>query len=81
MNMDSAMDIHLSPSLDGQRDVRPSGETEIELASGEAANFLDLDLDLDPHEVSHRPYNGQNFTNPTEGPGLLDSSCFCHFDD
>ena len=51
------------PSLDGHRDVRPSGETEIELASGEAANFLDRGLDLDPHEVTHHPYNGQNFTN------------------
>ena len=62
MNMDSAMDIHLSPSLDGQRDVRPSGETEIELASGEAANFLDLDLD--PHAVTHSPDNGHCKTYP-----------------
>lgn len=40
--------------------VRLSGETE--LASGEAANCLDLDLDLDPHAVLHRPDNGQSFT-------------------
>ena len=40
--------------------VRLSGETEIELASGEAANCLDLDLD--PHAVLHRPDNGQSFT-------------------
>lgn len=36
--------------------VRLSGETEIELASGEAANCLD------PHAVLHRPDNGQSFT-------------------
>ena len=64
MKRDSAMDVDLIVSTSvAIEKVRLSGETEIELASGKAANFLDRGLDLDPHEVTHHPYNGQNFTN------------------
>ena len=60
MKRDHAIDVDLIVLTSvATEKVRSSGETEIELASGEAANFLDLDLELDPHAMIHRPDNGQ----------------------
>ena len=69
------VDLIVSTSVATEK-VRLSGETEIELASGEAANFLDLDLDLDPHAVLHRPYIGQNFTTQQKAQDFLIAHAF-----
>ena len=73
MKRDPAMDVDLIVSTSvATEKVRLSGETEIELASGEAANCLDLD----PHAVLHRPYIGQNFTTQQKAQDFLIAHAF-----